>query len=653
MTPVPMFGTLADKLGLGKMGIPLVKPLIEFDVGDAITRKETAPSASPSAANANFLEKFSLNMKLPKETKFAPNITIRVRDNRVVNGMSLSKPLVATGVIALDPLMPWSKNYKKPSNSLIKESMKLMKDEDKKNPVAKAKAVRKGMLGLAKGAFDGMKKMADKIEDFMDDGELDEPKFTYGRKKIDNEFENTLSHACPIMTFPLFRGCEGFLTQEMSCGNFKGYVSVTKAGDHDAMPELDFTDLFNVKYMTVRVYLLKAYGLPPMDTNGLCDAYPEIKLGDQTITDKKSKVEMNLNPNFWASYSMAASIPGASNLTVTLWDEDQTNADDLIGSTTIDLENRVFNPEWVGMTLKPIERRTLRLPASPLSQGKVEMWVDILTNAEAKKLPMIDIKPPPPQKFELRVVVWEVKKIPITATPQGKSGAKGKMEDLGSSKLDLYTECNFIGYESIISTGGTGAVNERFDYAMDVNELQARLERRVKKAYDLAKDKIALAKDSLMLAGTPGFSKRTETVNDCRDGAVFNHRMIWPMHYNLDTLTDKQMRLQVTVRDFDEASKDDLIGEVQLDLQPVLKNAFNHVKRNNLLHLTQPFRIAEGVLKDWKMNFDLYKEGHKQGEVVIQIEVASEEVAKIRQCGEGCGSKCSPNMHPSLPDKPR
>jgi hypothetical protein len=161
-----------------------------------------------------------------------------------------------------------------------------------------------------------------------------------------------------------------------------------------------------------------------------------------------------------------------------------------------------------------------------------------------------------------------------------------------------------------------------------------------------------------MLQGHKGFEKRTEIISGCQTagngaGAVFNHRMIWPMKYNLDTLYDKQMRLAVTVRDHDDQSKDDLVGEVQLDLQPVLKNAFNHIKRNNLMHLTQPFRIAEGMLKDWKMNFDIEKEGRKQGEVVIQIEVASQEVAQIRQCGEGCGSACTPNAHPQLPDRPR
>jgi len=159
---------------------------------------------------------------------------------------------------------------------------------------------------------------------------------------------------------------------------------VIKEGDPTVLP-LDLQDVLKSQNVCVRLYLLKGYSLPPMDLNGSCDSYPEIRLGESVITDKDSKVGLNLNPNWWASYSMSCQIPGAWTLSVSIWDEDTLNANDLIGTTTIDLENRLFNPEWVFYTLKPLERRTLRLPMSPLWQGKVEMWVDVLTPSEAKE----------------------------------------------------------------------------------------------------------------------------------------------------------------------------------------------------------------------------------------------------------------------------
>ncbi len=61
--------------------------------------------------------------------------------------------------------------------------------------------------------------------------------------------------------------------------------------------------------------------------------------------------------------------------------------------------------------LKPVERRTLHSPKSSFSQGKLEMWMEIMTPAEAKAKPLINITPPPPDPFELRVIVWGIDKV--------------------------------------------------------------------------------------------------------------------------------------------------------------------------------------------------------------------------------------------------
>ena len=141
----------------------------------------------------------------------------------------------------------------------------------------------------------------------------------------------------------------------------------------------------------------------------------------------------------------------------------------------------------------------------------------------------------------------------------------------------------------------------------------------------------------------------------------FNYRMVWPMLYNLDNLTDKPMRLQIGVYDFD-LGKDDLIGETQLNIDDMLSAAFKNRERNRFIQVGQmpnpdpnpnpnpdpspsprpspspnpnptpnpnpnpnptpnppspsptrtqvgqPFRIAEGALKDWKLTFDLKKD---------------------------------------------
>ena len=77
------------------------------------------------------------------------------------------------------------------------------------------------------------------------------------------------------------------------------------------------------------------------------------------------------------------------------------------------------------------------------------------------------------------------------------------------------------------------------------------------------------------------------------------------------------------VRDYDLGGKDEMIGEVTLDLQGMLKAAFLHRERNNYLQLTTPFRLVEGAMKDWKIAFGLKRDGKKMGEVVMQIEARS------------------------------
>jgi hypothetical protein len=41
------------------------------------------------------------------------------------------------------------------------------------------------------------------------------------------------------------------------------------------------------------------------------------------------------------------------------------------------------------------------------------MWLDVFTPEKGKYMPLINIKPPPPEPFVLRVIVWGVRDVPI------------------------------------------------------------------------------------------------------------------------------------------------------------------------------------------------------------------------------------------------
>ena len=49
----------------------------------------------------------------------------------------------------------------------------------------------------------------------------------------------------------------------------------------------------------------------------------------------------------------------------------------MIGKTSIDLDDRFFNPKWVAIEEKPVETRELYHASSTLNQGVIDLWVDI------------------------------------------------------------------------------------------------------------------------------------------------------------------------------------------------------------------------------------------------------------------------------------
>ena len=190
------------------------------------------------------------------------------------------------------------------------------------------------------------------------------------------------------------------------------------------------------KDYVVRVYVLKGTKIVGKDANGKSDPYLTVKLGKQKVSDMGVKkkhwdrdypyeeryLDATNEPEFFRSYELTCKLPGSSTLDVQCWDHDTISFDDLIGHTSIDLEDRWFNQQWQKLgtkfqtdqrlALKPANLRTLWAPTSANPQGYLQMWVDILTPAQAKQYPRINIAKPPPEKFQLRVIVWKSKEVP-------------------------------------------------------------------------------------------------------------------------------------------------------------------------------------------------------------------------------------------------
>ncbi|ERL84734.1 hypothetical protein D910_02159 [Dendroctonus ponderosae] len=78
------------------------------------------------------------------------------------------------------------------------------------------------------------------------------------------------------------------------------------------------------------IYCVRAINLRPKDLNGKSDPYIQIQLGAKLVSDRENYIPKD------------ASFPETTSVTVKVSDYDTTSADDLIGETKIDLENRFY-----------------------------------------------------------------------------------------------------------------------------------------------------------------------------------------------------------------------------------------------------------------------------------------------------------------------
>ncbi|XP_047477393.1 LOW QUALITY PROTEIN: otoferlin-like [Penaeus chinensis] len=96
-------------------------------------------------------------------------------------------------------------------------------------------------------------------------------------------------------------------------------------------------------HVLVRVYVVRACDLHPMDLNGKADPYILIYLGGKKVSDKENYISKQLNPVFGKCFEIEATFPQDSMLTVQVLDWDLVGSDDMIGETKIDLENRFYS----------------------------------------------------------------------------------------------------------------------------------------------------------------------------------------------------------------------------------------------------------------------------------------------------------------------
>ncbi|XP_051271745.1 fer-1-like protein 4 [Dicentrarchus labrax] len=93
----------------------------------------------------------------------------------------------------------------------------------------------------------------------------------------------------------------------------------------------------------VRVYIIKATNLAPTDPNGKADPYLVLRAGEQALDTKDRYIPKQLNPTFGEVFEFTVSFPLETEMVIKVMDHDLIGADDEIGETRVDLENRFYS----------------------------------------------------------------------------------------------------------------------------------------------------------------------------------------------------------------------------------------------------------------------------------------------------------------------
>jgi hypothetical protein len=91
-----------------------------------------------------------------------------------------------------------------------------------------------------------------------------------------------------------------------------------------------------------------------------------LKCGKKKYDETKNYQVDEPNPKFYKLYEFDVEFPGAPPLNIKAYDYDELFGCDLIGKTSIDLDDRFFSPEWQKIEEKPVEYRSLFHPSSSL-----------------------------------------------------------------------------------------------------------------------------------------------------------------------------------------------------------------------------------------------------------------------------------------------
>ena len=245
--------------------------------------------------------------------------------------------------------------------------------------------------------------------------------------------------------------------------------------------------------LVCRLYMLRAEGIVPSQAAGaasgeavlqdqsssyylwirnvvgaLIAEYPNCSIKDEG--DGTNRL-ISLNPEFSKCFQLPCSLPENSMLHIELYERraavmiasrftaDSAFTDTLIGTATVDLEDRWFHPAFQllaaldGQRSKvPIETWTLR-SNDGIPKGKIRFWLEIMDQVTAMGRAIETLPSPQSEALQVRIVLWRTRAV-VNAPDEEHchQGISAFMQDLPQQDSDTH-------YGSM---DGSGTFNWRF-----------------------------------------------------------------------------------------------------------------------------------------------------------------------------------------------
>uniref|UniRef100_A0A8C5X180 Dysferlin n=1 Tax=Malurus cyaneus samueli TaxID=2593467 RepID=A0A8C5X180_9PASS len=282
-----------------------------------------------------------IKMRLPKESLYSPPIVLKVIDNRPFG----RRPVVGQCTVRSLQEFYWDPSHVIPAPVADDVSLTprddVLIDIDDREPLI---PVQEEEFIDWWSKFYASTGEREKCGNYLEKG-FDTLKVYETELENLEEFEH-LSDFCH--TFKLFRGRSQDSSDDPSVvGEFKGSFKIYPLPDDPRLPAppRQFRQLpaSGLQECLVRVYIIRAFGLQPKDSNGKCDPYVKISVGKKSINDQENYLPCTLEPVFGKMFELSCTLPLEKDLKVALYDYDLLSRDEKIGETVVDLENRFLS----------------------------------------------------------------------------------------------------------------------------------------------------------------------------------------------------------------------------------------------------------------------------------------------------------------------